>query len=79
MPAGVAPVGSDVGEPGSSARFPPLTAKEPTAPILLSSTNSVRPSGLRRASTAPTPPVRADRRAAEQRQRTATGDRVTRD
>ena len=57
MPAGVAPAGSDVGEPGSSVRLPPLTAKAPTAPIRLSSTYRVRPSGLRRASTAPTPPV----------------------
>src|SRR6202051_2522277 len=57
MPAGVAPAGSGVGEPGSSVRFPPFTAKAPTAPIRLSSTNRVWPSGLRRASTAPTPPV----------------------
>src|SRR3984957_18515708 len=57
MPAGVAPAGSGVGEPGISVRFPPFTAKAPTAPMRLSSTYSVRPSGLRRASTAPTPPV----------------------
>src|SRR5271170_6055195 len=57
MPAGVAPVGSNAGELGSSVRLPPLTAKAPTAPMRLSSTYNVRPSGLRRASTAPTPPV----------------------
>src|SRR6266568_4338842 len=45
------------GEVPSSVRLPPVTANAPTAPILLSSTYSVRPSGLRRASTAPTPPV----------------------
>jgi hypothetical protein len=38
MPAGVAPAGSEVGDPASSVRFPPSTAKAPTAPILLSST-----------------------------------------
>ena len=38
-------------------RSPPFTANSPTAPIRLSSTYSVRPSLLRRASTAPTPPV----------------------
>src|SRR6266487_6361926 len=57
MPAGVAPAGSETGEVASSARSPPVTAKTPTAPALLSSTYRVRPSGLRRASTAPTPPV----------------------
>src|SRR5215471_8177843 len=57
MPAGVAPAGSEVGELASSVRSPPLTANAPMAPILLSSTNRVRPSGLSRASTAPTPPV----------------------
>src|SRR2546427_5276857 len=57
MPAGVAPAGSEVRELVSSVRLPPVTAKAPTAPILLSSTYRVRPSGLRRASTAPTPPV----------------------
>ena len=57
MPPGVAPAGSDVGELGSSVRLPPFTAKVPIAPILLSSTNNQRPSGLRPASTAPTPPV----------------------
>ena len=57
MPAGVAPPGSAVGEPATSVRFPLFTAKTPTAPIRLSSTNRNLPSGLRRASTAPTPPV----------------------
>src|ERR1700722_1126244 len=57
MPAGVAPAGSEVGEVASSVRLPPLTANAPTAPILLSSTYRKRPSGLSRASTAPTPPV----------------------
>jgi hypothetical protein len=38
MPAGVAPVGSEVGELDSSVRLPPLTANAPTAPALLSST-----------------------------------------
>jgi hypothetical protein len=57
MPAGEAPAGSAVGEPESSVRLPPWTAKAPTASAELSSTNSQRPSGLRRASTAPTPPV----------------------
>src|SRR2546429_7793869 len=57
MPAGVAPAGSKVGELGSSVRVPPLTANTATAPALLSSTNRVPPSGLRRASTAPTPPA----------------------
>ena len=55
MPAGVAPAGSEVGELVSSVRSPPLTANAPTLPALLSSTYSVAPSGLRRASTAPTP------------------------
>src|SRR2546429_5941309 len=57
MPAGVAPAGSKVGELGSSVRVPPLTANTATAPALLSSTNRVPPSGLRRASAAPTPPA----------------------
>src|SRR5689334_19098327 len=45
MPAGVAPAGSEVGDVLSSVRLPPLTAKVPTAPILLSSTYRKRPSG----------------------------------
>src|SRR5271169_1920044 len=57
MPAGVAPAGSANGEVPSSVRLPPVTANAPTLPILLSSTYRKRPSGLRRASTAPTPPV----------------------
>src|SRR5208282_3766124 len=57
MPAGAAPAGSAVGELASSVRLPPLTANAPTAPILLSSTHRVPPSGPSRASTAPTPPV----------------------
>ena len=42
MPAGVAPVGSETGELGSSVRFPPFTAKAATASTRLSSTYSVR-------------------------------------
>src|SRR5579859_7406741 len=57
MPAGVAPVGSANGEVLSSVRLPPLTANAPTLPIRLSSTYRNWPSGLSRASTAPTPPV----------------------
>src|SRR6516225_4768321 len=57
MPAGVAPVGNETGDPVSSVRLPPLTANSPTAPILLSSTYRKRPSGLSLASTAPAPPV----------------------
>src|ERR1700677_58654 len=56
MPAGVAPAGSANGEVPSSVRLPPLTANAPTLPIRLSSTYRKRPSGLSRASTAPTPP-----------------------
>src|ERR1700758_3761740 len=59
MPAGVAPAGSGVGEVASSVRLPPLTANVPTSPTRLSSTYRKRPSGLSRASTAPTPPVAA--------------------
>src|SRR6266568_1139264 len=54
MPAGVAPAGSDAGEVASSASLPPWTANAATAPVPLSSTYRKRPSGLRRASTAPT-------------------------
>ena len=79
MPAGVAPAGSEVGEVASSVRLPPLTANVPTAPILLSSTYRKRPSGLSRASTAPTPPVSADGGAAQQGQRAVGGDLVTGD
>src|SRR5436305_14707980 len=57
MPAGAAPAGSAVGELASSVRLPPLTVNAPTASALLSSTYRVRPSGLRRASAAPTPLV----------------------
>src|SRR5215472_4129551 len=57
MPAGAAPAGSGVGELASSVRLPPLTANAPTAPIRLSSTYRFWPSGLRRASTGPAPPV----------------------
>src|SRR5215831_12039606 len=57
MPAGVAPGGSETGEPASSVRLPPWTANSPTAPILLSSTYRNRPSGLSRASTAPEAPT----------------------
>src|ERR1700748_681597 len=57
MPAGVAPEGSANGEVLSSVRLPPLTANAPTLPIRLSSTYRKPPSGLSRASTAPTPPV----------------------
>src|SRR6266702_6510874 len=57
MPAGVAPAGSAVGELDSSVRLPPLTANAPTLPIRLSSTYRKPPSGLSRASTAPTPPA----------------------
>src|SRR5580704_14805417 len=57
MPAGVAPAGSEVGELDSSVRLPPLTANTPTLPIRLSSMYKKPPSGLSRASTAPTPPV----------------------
>src|ERR1700678_2937974 len=58
MPAGVAPAGRGVGEPGSSVRSPPpLTAKAPTDEILLSLTYRNRPSGLTPGSTAPTPPL----------------------
>src|SRR5579862_2917099 len=59
MPAGVAPAGSANGDVPSSVRLPPLTANAPTAPILLSLTYRKPPSGLSRASTAPTPPVAA--------------------
>src|ERR1700733_226945 len=58
MPAGEAPAGRGVGEPGSSVRLPPrLTAKAPTDEILLSLTYRNRPSGLSPGSTAPTPPL----------------------
>src|ERR1700722_8684657 len=58
MPAGVAPAGRGMGEPGSSVRSPRgLTAKAPTASIRLSLTYRYRPSGLMPGSTAPTPPV----------------------
>ena len=57
MPAGVAPAGRRMGEPGSSVRLPPLTAKAPTDAILLSLTYRNRPSGLSPESTAPTPPL----------------------
>src|ERR1700722_236469 len=58
MPAGVAPAGREVGEPGSSVRLPlPLPAKVPPDEILLSLTYRNRPSGLSPGSTAPTPPL----------------------
>jgi hypothetical protein len=53
MPAGVAPAGR-VTEP-CSVSCPPSTPNTPIAPMRLSPTYSVRPSRLRRASTAPTP------------------------
>ena len=60
MPAGVAPAGRGVGEPGSSVRLPPpLTAKAPTDLAWLSLTYRNRPSGLSPGSTAPTPPLAA--------------------
>ncbi len=52
MPAGAA-AGSEAGEPASSVRWPPCTAKAATAEVLLSSTYKKRPSGLSRASTEP--------------------------
>ena len=54
MPAGVAPAGSGAGELASSVRLPPWTANAATAPVPLSSTYRNCPSGLSRASTAPT-------------------------
>ena len=54
MPAGAAPAGSGNGEVPSSVRLPPLTANAATLPIALSSTYRKLPSGLSRASTAPT-------------------------
>jgi hypothetical protein len=58
MPAGVAPAGRGVGEPGSSVRLPPpLTVKAPTDLAWLSLTYRNRPSGLSPESTAPTPPL----------------------
>src|SRR5580704_14765196 len=58
MPAGAAPAGRGLGEPGSSVRLPPpLTANAPTASTRLSLTYRYRPSGVTPGSTAPTPPV----------------------
>jgi hypothetical protein len=55
MPEATAPADSGVGELGSSVRVPPLTANAATTLALLPLTSSVRPSGDRRASTAPAP------------------------
>src|ERR1700691_3226159 len=57
MPAGVAAAGRGVGEPGSSVRLPPLTAKAPTDLPWLWLTYRYRRSGLSPGSTAPTPPL----------------------
>ena len=79
MPAGVAPAGSGVEELASSVRLPPLTANAPTAPILLSSTNRVWPSGAEAGVDRADAAGGADRCAAEQGQRPAGGDRVAGD
>jgi hypothetical protein len=50
MPAGVAPAGAAVGEVGSSVRLPPSTVKPLTWSAVGSTTQSVLPSGDRRAS-----------------------------
>jgi hypothetical protein len=50
MPAGAAPAGACVGELGSSVRLPPSTVKPLTVLAVGSTTQSVLPSGERRAS-----------------------------
>src|SRR5271170_1627276 len=80
MPAGVAPAGRGVGEPGSSVRLPPpLTAKAPTDEILLSLTYRNRPSGLTPGSTAPTPPLAETWVLPSSVRAPPGGDRVPRD
>ena len=49
-PAGAAPTGAGVGEVGSSVSLPPLTVKPLMASAVGSTTQSVVPSGARRAS-----------------------------
>src|SRR5579862_3507112 len=55
MPEGVAPGTPANGEPVSSIRLPPLTEKPATVLCAASTTQSVEPSGERRASSAPAP------------------------
>src|ERR1019366_6931044 len=57
MPNGVAPAGSELGEDANSVISPPSTVKPLTASDLLSTTHSVAPSGLRRASNGESVPV----------------------
>ena len=57
MPAGAPPGGSGVGELGSSVSVPPCTAKTDRMWLPLPSTDSVRPSGDRRASMSAPPPL----------------------
>ena len=79
MPAGVAPAGSETGELGSSVRFPPFTAKAPTAPTS-ALVHVQRPTVVAQAGVngADAPGV-ADRRAAEERQGPVGRDGVTGD
>src|SRR5262249_2587290 len=51
----LAPDGSDVGDDESSVRLPPFTRKALTSAVPLSTTYSVRPSGLSRASNGDSP------------------------
>ena len=57
MPKGVAPAGSGVGEVVSSLRVPPLTVKALIELAAVPTTQSVWPSGLSLASSAPSPAV----------------------
>jgi hypothetical protein len=57
IPAGAPPAGSGVGELGSSVRVPPFTAKTDRIWLPLPSTDSVLPSGDRRASMSAPPPL----------------------
>ena len=57
MPAGAPPAGRATGELGSSVRVPPLTAKTDRMWLPLPSTDSVLPSGDRRASMSAPPPL----------------------
>ena len=57
MPDKDAPTGSGVGEPASSVRFPPLTAKTDTKLWPAPSTRRYLPSGVRRASMSEPPPL----------------------
>ena len=57
MPNGAAPAGRAVGEVENSVRLPPLTVKPLSLSAPVPTTQSVLPSGLRRASSLPSPLV----------------------